>query len=95
VILAVSIFVSLFFYRRNRKSAIETGQFTLTLDSYGTLYLPAQNTTLTELTIGEQSIAIQAYDLAGNPGYSNYVKSQLKDRRQRLLQLHPFQSYLG
>jgi hypothetical protein len=51
-----------------------TGQFTVTLDSNQTLYLPAQNNTLTELTIGEHSISIQANDLAGNPGYSNYVK---------------------
>ena len=51
-----------------------TGQFTVTLDSNRTLYLPAQNTTLTELTIGEHSISIQANDLAGNPSYSNYIK---------------------
>ncbi len=51
-----------------------TGQFTMTLDGNRTLYLPAQNTTLTELTVGEHGISIQANDLAGNPGYSNYVK---------------------
>jgi hypothetical protein len=51
-----------------------TGQFTVTLDGERTLYLPAQNTTLPELTAGEHSISIQANDLAGNPGYSNYVK---------------------
>jgi hypothetical protein len=51
-----------------------TGQFTVTLDSNRTLYLPTQNTTLPELTVGEHSISIQANDLAGNPGYSNYVK---------------------
>jgi hypothetical protein len=50
-----------------------TGQFTVTLDGNRTLYLPAQNTTLTELSVGEHSISIQANDLPGNPGYSNYV----------------------
>lgn len=51
-----------------------TGQFTVTLDSNRTLYLPPQNTTLTGLTVGEHGIYINANDLAGNPGYSNYIK---------------------
>ncbi len=51
-----------------------TSQFTVALDGNRTLYLPAQNTTLPELTVGEHGIYIQANDLAGNPGYSPYVK---------------------
>ena len=51
-----------------------TGQFAVTLDGNRTMYLPAQNTTLTELSVGEHDLSIQANDLAGNPGYSNYVK---------------------
>jgi hypothetical protein len=51
-----------------------TAPFTVTFDSNRTVTLPAQNTTLTDLTTGEHSIFIQANDLEGNPGYSNYVK---------------------
>ena len=50
-----------------------TGQFTVTLDGNRTLYLPAQNTSLTDLTVGTHSLTIQANDLVGNSGYSNYV----------------------
>ena len=58
----------------NVVSSEPTDQFTVTLDGNRTLYRPAQNTTLPELTVGEHSISIQVNDLAGNPAYSNYVK---------------------
>ena len=51
-----------------------TAPFTVTFDSNRTVTLPAQNTSLTDLTVGEHSISIQANVFAGNPGYSNYVK---------------------
>jgi hypothetical protein len=56
-----------------------TEPFTVTFDSNRTVTLPAQNTTLTDLTIGEHSISIKANDLAGNPSYSNYVKFSLAE----------------
>ena len=47
--------------------------FTLTIDGNRTLTLPTQNTTLTDLTVGKHILTIQANDLVGNRGYSNYV----------------------
>jgi hypothetical protein len=50
-----------------------TKPFTLTIDGNRTLTLSAQNTTLTDLTVGRHTLTIQANDLVGNRGYSNYV----------------------
>jgi hypothetical protein len=50
-----------------------TTQLTVKLDGNRTITLPAQNTTLTDLTIGTHSLSIQASDLVGNRGYSNRV----------------------
>jgi hypothetical protein len=35
--------------------------------------LPTENTTLGGLTVGTHSLTVTAIDLAGNPGYTNYV----------------------
>ena len=50
-----------------------TTPLTATIDGNRTLTLPAQNTTLTDLTVGTHSLTINANDLVGNRGYSNYV----------------------
>ncbi len=50
-----------------------TTPLTVTIDGNSTLTLPAQNTTLTDLTVGTHIITIKANDLVGNHGYSNYV----------------------
>ena len=50
-----------------------TTPLTVTIDGNRTLTLPSQNTTLTDLAVGTHILTIQADDLAGNHGYSNYV----------------------
>ena len=50
-----------------------TTPLTVTIDGKRTLTLPAQNTTLTDLTVGKHILHIQANDFVGNRGYSNYV----------------------
>jgi hypothetical protein len=50
-----------------------TTPLTVTIDGNRTLTLPAQNTTLTDLAVGKHILTIQANDLVGNHGYSNYV----------------------
>ena len=50
-----------------------TTPFTVTIDGNRTTTLSPQNTTLTDLTVGKHSLTIQANDLVGNRGYSNYV----------------------
>jgi len=47
-------------------------QLIVRLDGNKTI-LPAQNTTLEGLTIGTHTLSVDAFDLAGNPGYSYYV----------------------
>jgi hypothetical protein len=47
-------------------------QLILRLDGNKTT-LPAQNTTLAGLTTGTHTLSVDAFDLVGNPGYSNYV----------------------
>jgi hypothetical protein len=54
-----------------------TTPFTVTIDGNRTITLPAQNTTLTDLTIGTHSLSIKANDLVGNQGYSNRVSFYL------------------
>jgi hypothetical protein len=51
-------------------------QLILHLDGNKTT-LPPQNTTLTGLTKGTHTLTITALDLAGNPGYTNYVTFNL------------------
>jgi|WetSurMetagenome_2_1015567.scaffolds.fasta_scaffold19050_2 hypothetical protein len=51
----------------------KTTPFTVTIDGNRTFTLPVQNTTLNDLTVGEHSLSIEANDLVGNHGYSNYV----------------------
>jgi hypothetical protein len=46
--------------------------------------LPAQNTTLTGLTTGTHSLTVATVDLAGNPGYTNYVKFNVIQPTQTL-----------
>jgi hypothetical protein len=48
-------------------------QLIVYLDTNKTI-LPAQNTTLTGLTVGTHKLTVEAVDLAGNPGYTNYVQ---------------------
>jgi hypothetical protein len=50
-----------------------TTPFTVNVDGNRTITLPAQNTTLTDLTVGKHSLSIKANDLVGNRGYSNRV----------------------
>jgi hypothetical protein len=50
-----------------------TTPFTVKVDGNRTLTLPAQNTTLTDLTEGKHSLSITSNDLVGNRGYSNHV----------------------
>jgi len=50
-----------------------TTPLTVTIDGNRTTTLSAQNTTLTDLTVGKHILSIQANDLVGNRGYSNYV----------------------
>jgi hypothetical protein len=50
-----------------------TTPLAVTIDGNRTLTLSAQNTTLTDLTVGKHILTIQANDLVGNSGYSNYV----------------------
>ncbi len=50
-----------------------TTPFTVNIDGNRTITLPAQNTTLTDLTVGKHSLSIKANDLVGNRGYSNRV----------------------
>jgi hypothetical protein len=50
-----------------------TTQLTIKLDGNRTITLPAQNTTLTDLTVGNHNLSIQANDIVGNRGYSNRV----------------------
>ena len=50
-----------------------TTPLTVTIDGKRTLTLPTQNTTLTDLAVGKHILTIQANDLVGNQGYSNYV----------------------
>ena len=50
-----------------------TTPFTIKIDLNRTLTLPAQNTSLTDLSFGKHVLSIQANDLVGNRGYSKYV----------------------
>jgi hypothetical protein len=50
-----------------------TTDFKINIDRNRTLTLPAQNTSLTDLSVGEHVLSIEANDLVGNYGYSKYV----------------------
>jgi hypothetical protein len=58
-------------------------QLIVYLDGNKTI-LPAQNTTLTGLTTGTHSLTVATVDLAGNPGYTNYVKFNVIQPTQTL-----------